>query len=558
MRANERAEVAADTVFRQPAGDLCRKAALFVLRCSHRHTAVRRIGEGADGKGIALLVVHRPHDGTDVFGKAAVLLRLAHHQVFPALWHFDLVNAADTRIDRGTVHRDDLFAFVAVGLVDGVFHIVHGVVCRQDAAELKECRLQHAVCPVAKADLLGDLCRVDDVELRLALSEQTLYPVRQMHFDAIGRPLAVQEEDAARLELACDVVLCNVALVMDGDKIRHRHIIGRKDRRVAEAQMALRHAARLFRVVLKVRLHVLVRVVADDLDAVLVRADRAVAAKAPKFTGDRALIRRDDIFANAQRVPRHIVRDADGEVVLALGTHVVVDRDHLRGRRILTGQAVTAAQHRDVPSLLREYRADIFIERLAVRAGFLCAVEHGDSLAGLRQRPEKILRAERTVEVHLKEADLAALCAQIFDDFLQAARNAAHRDNDMLGVRVPIVVEEVVVAARQLVDLAHVIFDDGWNSLIIGVDCLAQLEGRVGVDDGGAHERMLTVERVAAEAPNGVPVDEFAQVLVVQHLDLLDLMARAEAVKKVHKRYAALDRAQMCDRRQVHALLHAG
>ena len=67
-------------------------------------------------------------------------------------------------------------------------------------------------------------------------------------------------------------------------------IVGGADGLVAEAQVADGHAAGLLGVVLEVRLHVLVGVVADDLDGVLVGAHGAVAAQAPELAGDGALV----------------------------------------------------------------------------------------------------------------------------------------------------------------------------------------------------------------------------------------------------------------------------
>ena len=49
------------------------------------------------------------------------------------------------------------------------------------------------------------------------------------------------------------------------------------------------------------------------------------------------------------------------------------------------------------------------------------------------------------------------------------------------------------------------------------------------VADGG----VLGVERAVTELLQLVPVEHLAQVLVIQHVDLLDLVAGAEAVKEV-------------------------
>ncbi len=67
---------------------------------------------------------------------------------------------------------------------------------------------------------------------------------------------------------------------MAGDEVRTLDQIRRPDRLRAEAQVRHGDRARLLRVVDEVALHVGLVVLADDLDAVLVRADRPVGAKA--------------------------------------------------------------------------------------------------------------------------------------------------------------------------------------------------------------------------------------------------------------------------------------
>ncbi len=83
--------------------------------------------------------------------------------------------------------------------------------------------------------------------------------------------------------------------------------------------MADGHAAGLLGVVLEVGLHVLVGVVADDLDGVLVRADGTVAAQTPELALDGAggcgVGSGLDL---GQGQVGDVVDDADGELALGL------------------------------------------------------------------------------------------------------------------------------------------------------------------------------------------------------------------------------------------------
>ena len=67
---------------------------------------------------------------------------------------------------------------------------------------------------------------------------------------------------------------------------------------------------------------------------------------------------------------------------------------------------------------------------------------------------------------------------------------------------------------------------------------------------------MLRIERVVAERFNGVPIDHFGKVGIVPCLNLLHLMRRAEAVEEMQEGHTALDGGHMCDRTEIHNLLH--
>ena len=68
---------------------------------------------------------------------------------------------------------------------------------------------------------------------------------------------------------------------------------------------------------------------------------------------------------------------------------------------------------------------------------------------------------------------------------------------------------------------------------------------------------MIRVERIAAELLDRIPVEDLAEIVVVDHFDLLDLMRRAEAIEEIDERHAAFDGDEMSDSREIHDLLHA-
>ena len=160
--------------------------------------------------------------------------------------------------------------------------------------------------------------------------------------------------------------------------------------------------------------------------------------------------------------------------------------------------------------------------------------------------------------MNVQQAHLLALGGQIVDSLLGGFGGAAHQHHHTLGIGRTIIIEQLVLPARQLADLGHIVlhrFGNGGHLLVAG---LAALEEDVGVHGGAAGGGMLRIQRVAAEGPQSVHVHQRTQLLVVQRLDLLDLVAGAEAVKEVQERHPAVDGAQMRHRTQIHDLLGGG
>ena len=87
----------------------------------------------------------------------------------------------------------------------------------------------------------------------------------------------------------------------------------------------------LLRVILEIGLAIFIGVAVDDVDGVFISADGAVAAEPPEFEGHLARAVGIDRVAERQREVRHVVGDADREVVFRFGLREVVeDGDDLR------------------------------------------------------------------------------------------------------------------------------------------------------------------------------------------------------------------------------------
>ena len=298
--------------------------------------------------------------------------------------------------------------------------------------------------------------------------------------------------------------------------------------------------------------------VADDLDGVLVRAHGAVRAEAVEHAAHGAFGAGVELFAQRQRGAGHIVHNAHGEVVLGRfeGQVVVHGLDH-RGVELLGAQAIAAADHGDIVHAgLAQRGAHVGVQRLAEGTGFLRAVEHGDLLAAGGDRGQEVLHGERTVQMHLNQAQLLALGVEVIDGFFDGFAARTHGDHHAVRVRRADVVKQLVLAAGDAGDVFHHGFDDGGRGLVILVGGFAALEVNVRVLRGALLMRMLRIERALAEAAHRVPIHQLLHLVVLDLVDLLQLMARAETVEEMQEGNAGLQRGHVRHQRHVHGLLH--
>ena len=417
--------------------------------------------------------------------------------------------------------------------------MLFGVRIGDDARELEEASLHRGGNAVAEADLFDDLDRVDVVELDVLFGDRVLHRGGEFFVHLLDRPRAVEQEDAAVLEVADHVVLDDIGRVVAGDEVRLVDQVCALDGLVAESQVRDGDAARLLGVVGEVSLSVLFGVVADDLDRVLVAADGAVRAETVELAADRAGGSRVDLLGDGQRAPGHVVVDADGEVAHRLfGVHVLEHGVDHRGVELLAAEPVSAADDLDVAARLVEGGDDVEIERFARAAALFDAVEHGDLLDARGDRSRKLRDVERTIEPDFEHAGLAAVRVEVVDRLFDRLRAAAHQHDDLFGVLRAVVFIQRVASAGDLEHVVHRLFDDRGDGVVILVARLSSLEVDVGVLRGASLSGMLGVERARLEfldVGHVLFVDDLLDVGIVDHLHLGDLVRGAEAVEEVQE-----------------------
>ena len=343
VRADVGALVALNAVVRIPDRDIHGDTAFLELCGSGGEGAVFASHKGGNRKRVTLLSIHHVGDiGDEIrhFAQRAGLIL----SIFPLSRNLEFAIAVNTGIYGGVVHVDDLLALVAVGFDDGFLHVFHGISDGNNLGDGEEGRLADRVDAVAEADFLTEFNGVDDIEFDLVLRQEALDVAGQILLDLGVVPGRVEQEGTTLLQRSENIVVIHIALVVAGHEVGLIDQVGRTDGRVAETQIGNGDTAGFLRVVAEVSLSVHIRVVADNLDGVLVGADRSVRAKAPEAAGNRALGRDIMVLADGQGEMGHIVVNANGETLFGIRLLKLVENsEDLSRGRFFGAEAVTSA-----------------------------------------------------------------------------------------------------------------------------------------------------------------------------------------------------------------------
>ncbi len=222
--------------------------------------------------------------------------------VSPAFWDFYFMDIGNTGINCRHVHRNNFFAFFAVGIFDCSFHIAYCFLNWNNISQLKECSLQYRIgSSCAETDFLCDRNSVAGIEFDVVTGDISLYCRRQVGIQFLIAPYAVEKEVTARLYVLHHLIAVQICRIMAGNKVSLFYIIRRFNRFIAKTQVRNGHTARLLGVILEVCLYLLIRVVADNFYGVLVRANCSVCTQTPEFASLCSLWRNVRIFTDSKR-----------------------------------------------------------------------------------------------------------------------------------------------------------------------------------------------------------------------------------------------------------------
>ena len=332
--------------------------------------------------------------------------------------------------------------------------------------------------------------------------------------------------------------------------------VGAADGLVAETQVGNGYAARFLGVVGEVALRVLIGVVADNLDAVLVRADGAVGAETVELAGNGGGVSHVDFLFDGERRVGDVVEDTNGEVVLLALVHILVYGVDHRRIEFLAAEAVSAAEHFRLDLEFVKSRDDVEVERFAEGTRFLGAVEHGDFLCGLGESGDEFFRGEGAVKTNLDHADLFAFGVEVIDGLFGGFCTAAHNDDDAVGVLCAVVIDEVILPARDGGDLVHHLLNDGGNRKVVLVGRFSVLEIDVGVLRRARLMGMFGVKRTGAETVDVGEVDEGFDFVVLDDVDFAHFVRGSEPVEETDERHGGFEGGQMRDKAHIHNFLH--
>ena len=240
MGADQRTVIALDALGKVPFRHFHSRTAFFVFGGPGRPSPVLETVFGHLGhrQRVAFLTVHRRHHFFDKIRH--VFFGDGIFRSPPAFGNIDLHKGIDALFNGRVVHIDHLLAlFLEIGLIVGVLHFPHGLLDGNHAGKFEEGRLQNGIGSAAESQLAGDVDGVDGVELSILFSQLAFHARRQMGFEPVHIPLAIEQEGAAGLQVFHHVVVVNIGRIVAGHEIRRLNQIRRMDRILPKAQVRL-------------------------------------------------------------------------------------------------------------------------------------------------------------------------------------------------------------------------------------------------------------------------------------------------------------------------------
>ena len=229
MRADIRALVTLSTSRTVPLGNHNGNAALFVSRSALLEGAVNVLGECGYGETVAVHIAYGLHDAVNHLDE---LRRTVLGNSFggilcvsPRSRNINLNVSGSTCVDSRLVHLNYLNALLHK-LLSFFFHVADCFLSGKNLSKREECRLQNGVGTLTETYFSSYVDSVNGVELNVVLCDIALSLCGHLFVELISVPLAVDEENAAGLDIVDHLVaLLDIGGVMAGNEVGLVYIV---------------------------------------------------------------------------------------------------------------------------------------------------------------------------------------------------------------------------------------------------------------------------------------------------------------------------------------------
>ena len=463
-----------------------------------------------------------------------------------------------TGVNGAAIHIDYVLSLATIRVFNGCIKQFTGFVIRKNTGKVEECSLHNHIDASAKPDSAGNVKGIDDIEAGMEGSQFSLHGSREYLIQFFCAPAAVQYKGTARLQAFQQIILIDIGWSVAGNVVGVGNQIRLADWVRAETKVGNGYASGLSGVIGEIALCIHVRVIADNLDGILVGTDSTIGTKAPELAGNAPIIWLWE-GNRSQGKMGYIIGDAKGKVMSwTIGFQMFKYSHNIFWNDILGAESITAANDADIPVRCGYSTLYIQIQRFANSTWFACAVQYGNLLYRFRKLAEEMLYRERTVQMNVHDTHLFAFSQQSVGDILGNIGNRADGNDDTFCILCAIIVKQMIVTAGQAGNVIHISLHNVRNSQIEWVGCFAMLEIYIRIFSGSADNRMVRSHGMFSETGQCLFVDQRFQFIIIEDFYLLDFMTGTESIKEIDEWYTAFDGCQMGNSGQIHNFLRIG
>ncbi|KAF5039932.1 hypothetical protein DSECCO2_538770 [anaerobic digester metagenome] len=262
-------------------------------------------------------------------------------------------------------------------------------------------------------------------------------------------------------------------------------------------------------------------------------------------------------IGDSQREFADVILDTHCEAMESACSQVLVDGQHHGRGKFLAGQTITTTNDIQVATVF-EGSHYVQIQGFADRSRFFGAIKHGDAFHAGGNCSTESFHVKGTIDANLYQAELhTPFSIQIFDGFLNGLASATHGNDDVFGIRIAHIIKEFVAAADLCAHFIHGFLDDGRSFTVMQIAGFTALEIDVRSLLPHLHPGCVRSKGTLAEIFDQLVINQFRHGVVIHHVDLLQFVRSAEAVKEQQDGDGSLQSGNLAYDGQIHHFLDA-